>query len=213
MHSGRLADVGCQVSLAEWMHLSPVSQGLTPKPGYGVWIRWMGFVVVLMAMGSRCAIAATWNGKKCKFNFIIFTSSSNFTRKMYSVFHWFMQAKSTYGGSILSSSHISLQPQLTLKTTLAIKVVKIEWKIIISLPWSKLVKHTVGLGLICQKSTFESNPIDHLKGKQIFRCFLYFSRVCEAKTRTWLSCLREKMFYFLENCQNAKKLSCCSNKQ
>ena len=62
MHSGRLADVGCQIPLAEWMHLGPVSQGLTPKTGSGVRIRRVGFVVVivvLVPMGTRRTIAAT----------------------------------------------------------------------------------------------------------------------------------------------------------
>ncbi len=47
-----------------------------------------------------------------------------------------MQAKFAYGGSILSFSLFSL-PQSHLKTTLALKVFKIDSKIIISLPWSK----------------------------------------------------------------------------
>ena len=61
MHSGRLADVGCQVPLAERVHLGPVSQGLTPKTGTGVRIRRMRLVVVvvLMPMGTRSTIAAT----------------------------------------------------------------------------------------------------------------------------------------------------------
>ncbi len=53
----------------------------------------------------------------------------------YSVFHRFRQAKFAYSSSILSPSQFSLLPQLPLKMTpLIIKVVKIDLKIIISLP-------------------------------------------------------------------------------
>jgi len=45
----------------------------------------------------------------------------------------FGQAKFSYGGSILGSSQIALLPQLPLKMTLNLKVVKIDSKIIISL--------------------------------------------------------------------------------
>jgi hypothetical protein len=49
------------------------------------------------------------------------------------MFHRFWQAKFAYEGSILSSSQFLLLPQRPLKTMLAIKVVKIYFKIIISL--------------------------------------------------------------------------------
>jgi hypothetical protein len=62
---------------------------------------------------------------------------------MYSVFHQFRKAKFAYNGSILSSSQFLILPQQLLKMTLAIKVVKIDFKIIILPPRSKLVKQTV----------------------------------------------------------------------
>jgi hypothetical protein len=52
----------------------------------------------------------------------------------YSVFHRFKKAKFAYGGSILSSSQFSILPQLPQKMKLASKVVKIDPKIIVSLP-------------------------------------------------------------------------------
>jgi hypothetical protein len=52
----------------------------------------------------------------------------------YSVFQGFGKAKSANGGLILSPSQISLLPQLRQKTKLASKVVKVDSKIIISLP-------------------------------------------------------------------------------
>jgi len=56
---------------------------------------------------------------------------------IYSVFHRFRQAKFGYGGSILSQSQFLLILQRPLKTTLVMKVVKIDRKIIVVLPWSK----------------------------------------------------------------------------
>jgi hypothetical protein len=50
------------------------------------------------------------------------------------VFQGFRQAKSANGGSILSSSHFLVLPQLPQKMELASKVVKVDSKIIISLP-------------------------------------------------------------------------------
>jgi hypothetical protein len=52
----------------------------------------------------------------------------------YSVFQEFSKAKSANGGSILSSSQFLILPQLPQKIKLASKVVKIDSKIIISLP-------------------------------------------------------------------------------
>jgi hypothetical protein len=49
-----------------------------------------------------------------------------------------MQAKFAYGGSILSSSQFWPLPKLPLKTTLAIKVVKIGSKIIIIITSSSI---------------------------------------------------------------------------
>jgi hypothetical protein len=49
------------------------------------------------------------------------------------VFRQFGQAKFAFGGFILSLSQFLLQPQQPLKMTLAIKVVKIDPNIIISL--------------------------------------------------------------------------------
>jgi hypothetical protein len=53
---------------------------------------------------------------------------------IYSFFHQFRQAEFANGGSILSLSQFLLLLELPLKTMFAIKVVKIDWKIIISLP-------------------------------------------------------------------------------
>ncbi len=67
---------------------------------------------------------------------------AKFTSLIWSVFHQFRQTKFAYGGSILSSSHFFLLPQRPLKTKLAIKVVKIDSKIIILPVWSESVKQT-----------------------------------------------------------------------
>jgi hypothetical protein len=56
------------------------------------------------------------------------------TENPYSVFHRFWQAKFAYGGSIVSSSQFWLLHQAPQKMALAIKVVKIDSKIITSLP-------------------------------------------------------------------------------
>jgi hypothetical protein len=53
---------------------------------------------------------------------------------MYSVFQGFSKAKSANGGSILSSSQFLILPQLPQKIKLTLKVVKVNSKIIISLP-------------------------------------------------------------------------------
>ncbi len=52
----------------------------------------------------------------------------------YSVFQGFRQAKSANGGSILSSNQFLILPQLHQKMMLTSKVVKVDSKIIISLP-------------------------------------------------------------------------------
>jgi hypothetical protein len=52
----------------------------------------------------------------------------------YSVFQGFSKAKFANGGSILSSSQFSILPQLAQKMKLTSKVVKVDSKIIISLP-------------------------------------------------------------------------------
>ncbi len=61
----------------------------------------------------------------------------------YSVFHRFRQAKFAYGSLILSLSKFLLLPQGPIKMTLDIKGVKFDLKIIIWLPWSKFVEHTL----------------------------------------------------------------------
>jgi hypothetical protein len=62
----------------------------------------------------------------------------------FSVFHRFRQAKFAYSGLILSTSHfLILSHHPPLKMKLAFKVVKIDSKIITSLPWSKSVKDTI----------------------------------------------------------------------
>jgi hypothetical protein len=53
---------------------------------------------------------------------------------IYSVFQGFSKAKSANGGLILSSSQFLILPQLPQKMKLASKVVKVDSKIIISLP-------------------------------------------------------------------------------
>jgi hypothetical protein len=50
------------------------------------------------------------------------------------VFQGFSKAKSANGGSILSSSQFLILPQLPQKIKLASKVVKVDSKIVISLP-------------------------------------------------------------------------------
>ncbi len=54
--------------------------------------------------------------------------------ELYNVFQGFREAKSADGGSILSLSQFSILPQLPQKMRLASKVVKVDSKIIISLP-------------------------------------------------------------------------------
>ncbi len=79
---------------------------------------------------------------------IVFLSNNVFQPfYTYSVFRRFRQVKFAYGGSILSLSHFLLLLQPPLITTLSIKVVKIDSKIIISLPWFKSMKQTVCSGL------------------------------------------------------------------
>ncbi len=53
---------------------------------------------------------------------------------LYSVFQGFRQAKSANGSSILSSSQFLILPQLPQKMKLASKVIKVDSKIIISMP-------------------------------------------------------------------------------
>ncbi len=68
-------------------------------------------------------------------NFIKACQNRRYTRYLrYSVFHRFRQAKFDYGGSILSSSQVLQLPQLPQKVELTSKVVKVDSKIIISLP-------------------------------------------------------------------------------
>jgi hypothetical protein len=57
-----------------------------------------------------------------------------FSLTVHSVFHQFRQAKFDYGGSILSSSQFLLLLQLPQKVELTSKVVKVDSKIIVSLP-------------------------------------------------------------------------------
>ncbi len=52
----------------------------------------------------------------------------------YSMFQGFSKAKSANGGAILCSSQFLILPQLPQKIKLASKVVKVDSKIIISLP-------------------------------------------------------------------------------
>ena len=60
------------------------------------------------------------------------------------MFHRFGQAKFAYGSQVSGSSQFRLLPQLPEKTKLALKVVKINKKVIISRHESKSVTHTVG---------------------------------------------------------------------
>jgi hypothetical protein len=53
---------------------------------------------------------------------------------LYNVFQGFSKAKSANGGSILRSSQFLILPQLPQKIKLASKMVKVDSKIIISLP-------------------------------------------------------------------------------
>jgi len=55
------------------------------------------------------------------------------------MFRGFGQPKFAYGGLIFGWNQFALLPQLPLKTTLDLKVVKIDSKIIISLSWSDVV--------------------------------------------------------------------------
>jgi hypothetical protein len=56
------------------------------------------------------------------------------SKKSYSVVQGFSKAKSANGGSILSSSQFLILPQLPQKIKLASKVVKVDSKILISIP-------------------------------------------------------------------------------
>ncbi len=53
---------------------------------------------------------------------------------LYSAFQGFSKAKSANGGSILSSNQFLILPQLPQKIKLASKVVKVDSKIVISIP-------------------------------------------------------------------------------
>ncbi len=64
-------------------------------------------------------------------------------KMLYSEFHRFRQARICLRWFDLSSSHFSLLPQPPPKTTLVIKVVKIDLKIVVLFLWSKSVKQTV----------------------------------------------------------------------
>jgi hypothetical protein len=55
-------------------------------------------------------------------------------KNTYSLFQGFSKAKSAIGGSILSLSQFLILPQLPQKIKLASRVVKVDSKIIISLP-------------------------------------------------------------------------------
>jgi hypothetical protein len=68
---------------------------------------------------------------------------NNSSKSIYSVFQGFSYAKFAYGGSILSSSQFLILPQLPQKMKLTLKVVKIDPKIIVSLPTFKSLKLTV----------------------------------------------------------------------
>ncbi len=70
----------------------------------------------------------------------------------YSVFHRFRQDKFAYSGSILSSSQFLLLPQLPQKMELASKVVKVDSKIIISLP--KIYIHETHCSILNPVFTF-----------------------------------------------------------
>jgi hypothetical protein len=59
---------------------------------------------------------------------------SDFHEFTYSVFQGFRQAKSANGGSILSSSQFLILPQLPQRMDLTSKVIKVDSKIIVSLP-------------------------------------------------------------------------------
>jgi len=59
------------------------------------------------------------------------------------VFHGFGQANFAYGGSILGLSQFTLLPQLPLRMTLNLKVVKIDLKISNLVCQSKSVTHSV----------------------------------------------------------------------
>jgi hypothetical protein len=60
--------------------------------------------------------------------------SNSTSTENYSVFQGFSKAKSANGGSILSSSQFLILSQLPQKIKLASKAVKVDSKIIISLP-------------------------------------------------------------------------------
>ena len=70
---------------------------------------------------------------------------------IYRVFHRFGQAKFAYGGQVLGLSQLLLLPQLPEKTKLALKVVKINSKIIISRHESEYVTHSVDNNIIGYK--------------------------------------------------------------
>jgi hypothetical protein len=82
----------------------------------------MYYFVILQTLKPN---SKNWNTKIKNWNTKIGT---------YSVFQGFIKAKFPNGGSILSSSQFSILPQLAQKMKLASKVVKIDSKIIISLP-------------------------------------------------------------------------------
>jgi hypothetical protein len=123
----------------------------------------------LLSMRKKCVLELHW---PLKFECFHFSESSFIFLCLcfvvfvyvYSVFHPFRQAKFSYGGSILSLSQCLLLPQLPLKTKLAIKEVKIDSKIIISLTCSKSAKQTAYV--CCSLFTFDVDDFlvnDHLE--------------------------------------------------
>jgi len=75
--------------------------------------------------------------KECRFwlNYYDFTIICTKSKKIcYRAFHGLGQAKFAYGGSVLGLNQFTLLPKMPLKMMLDLKAVKIDSKIIISLP-------------------------------------------------------------------------------
>ncbi len=99
-------------------------------------------------------------------------------QKWHSVFQRFRQAKFAYGGSFLNSNQFSLLSQLPQKVKLALKVVKIDSKIIISLLWCKSLKPAVYLDTNIVKSDMETNLSTP-------KHFFDITKTCESRYKLW----------------------------
>ncbi len=90
------------------------------------------FVLRVKKFGRIDSSSAFFNRREKQKNLMEVSNEKKW--QFYSVFQGFSKAKSANGGLILSSSQFLILPQLPQKMKLTSKVVKVDSKIIISLP-------------------------------------------------------------------------------